>query len=225
MKRDRDPRPFSDVPDPFDVAAATATPAARRPGFFAPTRARVRLVRGIALAVALGYEAFWLAVLKTHGGGRPGATIALSFLIPLVAGAFALSAAVRRGARGLGEPVAAIATATLGALFLFVGATLLVAPADARGAFWPDAVRCIGVSSLFTVGPLAIGLYAFRGAFASASTWRALALGTACGALATVMMSVVCSTGGQFHVLVGHGMTMVLGGAVSGLFGRQLARA
>jgi hypothetical protein len=225
MKRDRDPRPFADVPDPFDVAAATVAPAARRPEVFAPARARVRLVRGIALAIVLVYEAFWLAVLKTHAGDRPSATIALGFFVPLVAGAFALGAAIRRGARGLGEPVAAIAAATLGALFLFVGATLLVAPADARGAFWPDVVRCIGVSSLFAAGPLAIGFYAFRGAFASASTWRALALGTACGALATVMMSVVCSTGGQFHVLVGHGLTMVLGGAVGGFFGRRLARA
>lgn len=224
MKGERDRYLFSGIPDPFE--AGGLAPAARRPDVYAPTRARVHLTRGIAFAAALTYEVFWLVVLGTHGGGRAGATIAIGFSIPLVASAVTLLAATRRGARGLGEPVAGIAGATCGAYLLFVAATLLVAPPDMKGkAFWPDAARCIGISSLFAVGPLAIGLYAFRSAFASAAAWRTMALGAACGALATVMMSVVCPDGGQFHVLVGHGTVMAVACAVGGLVGRMLARA
>ncbi|HXX70604.1 MAG TPA: NrsF family protein [Polyangiaceae bacterium] len=226
MKGERDPRLLSRIPDPFDGGALASVPAAPRPDFYAPSRARVHVVRGIALAAALAYEAFWLVVLQAHRGDRTKATIVAGFLIPLVASVAATFAAMRRGARGLGEPVAAIAGATGGAVLLFVTATLIAAPLDTHHkAFWPDAFGCMGISSLFVVGPLAIGLYAFRRAFASAATWRALALGTACGALATVMMSVVCPDGGQFHVLIGHGTVIVAGCAAGGLLGRLLARA
>jgi len=226
MNRDPDLDVFANIPDPFDETGAAAGPVARRPDFFAPARARVRTARAIAFAAALAYETLWLVVLKTHGGGRPAATIAAGLLIPLVAGVAALSGAIRRGARGLGEPVAAIAGATSGALVLFVMATLLAAPADVHdGGFWRSAIGCVGVSSLFAMGPLAFGLHAFRRGFASASAWRAAALGMACGACATVMMSVVCPDGGGFHVLLGHGTAMVLGGAIGALLGPRIARA
>jgi len=226
MKGERDPRLLSSIPDPFEPSALASVPAAPRPDFYAPARARVHVMRVAALGAALAYEAFWLVVLRAHGGDRTWTTIVVGFLIPLVASVAAMFAATRRGARGLGEPVAAIAGATGAAVLLFAAATLIAAPLDSHPkAFWPDAFGCMGISSLFAVGPLAIGLYAFRRAFASAATWRALALGTACGALATMMMSVVCPDGGQLHVLVGHGTVMLLGCAAGGLFGRLLARA
>lgn len=224
MKRSHGLPLFSDIPDPLAMAVATPARPPRRPKASAPSRARLRYARTIAFAAAAIYEVFWLVVLKAHDGGRPKATIALAFLIPFVASAGALSVAIRRGARGLGEPVTALASGTCGALLLFVGGTLLLSPAD-QGAFWRDAVGCMGVSALLAVGPLALALHAFRGAFASASTWRALALGTACGGLATMMMSVVCPVGSRFHVLLGHGTAMVVSGLVGALLGRRLARA
>jgi hypothetical protein len=229
MSDDIDLDRLAEIPDPF---AGSAKPLAPRvslaPTRRSPDRNRTRVIRLAAAAAALLCDAAWVAFVERRQdlASVPPSRLALGLAIPLAAAALALSAVTRRGRAGLGETKARVVTLAIASPALFAVATVLVAPAEAPDAlFWRHAVGCIFVSALLAVGPLALGVLAFRHAFAMASVWRAAAVGVASGALAAATMTIVCSIGGAAHALVGHGAMMVIGGVVGAMFGARVCRA
>jgi hypothetical protein len=232
MNDDLDMR-FDDIGDPFgDVGAGAAAPAApsaadakaiAQAAGPSPARPRVRAMRFAALGAAIAYDGAWvLHERRPDLGAESPATVALHLGIPLVAAMLALAAATRKGPRGLGLRAATIAALAIGAPAVFAIATWLAAPgASDGGPFWPRALRCLGATAVLSIGPLGLGLWAFRRAFVAAARWRTAAVGVACGALAAATMSISCSVDSALHVLVGHGTMM----AVAALAGAGLARA
>ena len=229
MTDDFDPDRLAEIPDPF---AGWARSPERRvsPAQMArsPNRTRIRRLRYAAVAGALLCDAAWVAFVER----RPDlASVSFSRLafglgIPFVAGALALSAIARRGEAGLGETKSRVATLAISSPGLFAAATVLVAAAEQPDAlFWRHAAGCALVTALLVVGPLTLGLLAFRHACAVASAWRAAALGVASGALATATMTLVCPIGSAPHVILGHGTIMIVAGAFGAMLGRHICRA
>ena len=223
------------IPDPFDDGSAPwpqrPPPAIGAPGNAArSTRSMRHQLRYAAAAAAILYEIAWVVFVERRAdlAALPASRIALGLLIPWVALAVALRAAVQRGAIGLGASTNYLRTCLLLSPCLFAIATWLVAPhapAGSAALFWNRTAVCASVTAILTAVPLGLGVLAFRRAFVAASTWRTALLGVACGALAASTMSIVCQDGRALHVLLGHGTMMVVGGILGALFGRHVARA
>jgi hypothetical protein len=220
---------LGDIPDPFAGAAGAPVGAPAPRGMPpSPSRGRVRALRAGALAAALVCEALWVSTWehRVDLASAPRVGLALGLGIPLVAGAVALGAAARRGGLGLGESSRRLAAFVAASITVFVAGTMMFAPPDTEAAgFWSHAVRCMAVTAVLAAAPLALGVWAFRHAFVASTRWRGAGIGTAAGALAAATMSVVCSSDGVVHVLVGHGLMMVVGAAAGALLGGRVMRA
>lgn len=231
MNDDFDLNRLADIGDPFaqDVRAPVRPmDRARTPLGYSPTRPRARALRAVALVAALLYDAAWLLFHERRpdldSTSRWG--LALGIAIPLSAAGLALVAAARSGPRGLGAPAVRIAALAMGGPALFAVATLLAAPPDAHdGHFWRHAAGCMAVTAILALGPMALGLWAFRRSFAAAATWRTAAIGVAAGALAAAAMSLACPITTGPHVIVGHGLIMIVAALAGALLAPALARS
>jgi len=188
----------------------------------------VRWLRAIAAAGAVAYQLGWFALkgLRPDLNTLSAPAVALGLALPLGVAVFALAGATRRGLDGLGERASHLALLLVGLPALFVVGTVVTATrGQGDGAFWQGAVPCMLGTAMLTVGPLALGAWAFRHAFAGASAPRTAALGVACGALAAATMSLACPQGGSLHVVVGHGAAMIVGGGLGSLLGLRFTRS
>ena len=230
MNDDFDLERLADIGDPFaEDAKAPAPPMDRsRAPLASPTRARLRALRTIALAAALIYDVAWLVLHERRAdltSTSPGG-LALGIAIPLTVAVLALGAAARSGARGLGIRASRVAALALGGPVLFAAATVLAAPPDtADPLFWRHAAGCMAVTAILALGPMALGLWAFRRSFAAAATWRTAAVGVAAGALAAATMSLACPITTASHVILGHGLVMIVAGLIGALAAPSLARS
>ena len=231
MSDDFDLKQLAEIGDPFaDEAKAPIRPIDRSAALLArsPTRSRMWGLRAIALALALSYDAAWVVFHERRAdlaSASPGSLV-LGIAIPLAVAALGLVAAMQPGPRGLGSPASRVAALTVGGPVLFALATLVAAPRGGEDVlFWRHAAGCMAVTSLLTLGPLAFGLRAFRHAFATAAGWRTAALGTAAGALAAATMSLACPITAAAHVILGHGLVMVVAALIGALVGPALARS
>jgi hypothetical protein len=228
-RNDRDLAALGAIGDPFADEASAPLRAMGPPPVpsaegASPTRSRVHASRRIAFVAALIFEVAFVIVdpHRRDLAGASGLELAVGLAIPLATAAAAFMAATRRGAHGMGLSAGAIATLALTAPVLFILATLVGAPAVASDpSFWRHAEGCATVTSILALGPMALGLWSFRRAFAVAATWRTAALGVAAGALAAAAMSLACPLTGAWHVILGHGTMMI----VAGLAGAWLAPA
>ena len=226
-----DPRSLSGIPDPFADDSRVAPPVIDlAPAQASPTRSERRRWQIVAACAAVVYEAGWVLFVER----RPDLarmswwTLALELALPLISVAIALTAAVRRGRSGLGLPSPYLITSALLTPLFFGAGEWLIARETLRvtaAGFWRSALVCIAVTGLLAAGPLVLGAFAFRRAFASSAIWRTAALGVACGALAASTMSVVCSDESAAHVLLAHGSWMFIGGLSGALLARHVSRA
>ncbi len=229
MNDDHDMSRLAEIGDPFanDAGAPTRPPVSKALAP-SPTRARVRAIRAIAFVSAFVYDAGWVIAKESRPDlmTLPWPVIALGLAIPLAAASLALGAATQPGARGLGLSAARIAALATAAPAVFVVATLLVAPpAGEDDLFWRHVLGCMAVTATLAVGPLGLGLWAFRRAFVAASAWRMAAVGVACGSLAAATMSLACPISAAWHVVLGHGTVMLVSGVAGALIARVFARA
>ena len=231
MREDFDLKQFAEIGDPFaDDARAPIRPMDRSAALRArsPTRSRVRALRATALVMALAYDAAWL-VFHEHRADLASvsrASLALGIAIPLAAAALGLVAALGLGPRGLGHPASRLAALAVGGPAVFVLGTLIAAPVGGDDPlFWRHAGICMAVTALLTLGPMALALWVSRNAFAAVAGWRLAALGVAAGALAAATMSLACPITAAPHVILGHGLVMVVAALIGALLGPALARS
>jgi hypothetical protein len=232
MNDDFDLNRLGEIGDPFAGDAGAPIRPADRARFplraSSPTRSGVQKVRVAALVAALLYEGAWLVFVERRpdlGTASPGA-LAAGIAIPLCAAALALAAAARKGPIGLGAPAARVAALAVAAPLLFAVATAVTAPTEAGDPlFWRHAVGCMTVTAVLALGPMALALWAFRHAFAVAAGWRTAAMGVAVGALSASTMSLACPHTYAAHVIVGHGVVMIVTAVVGGLLAPILARS
>jgi hypothetical protein len=229
MKNEFDLEAMIDVPDPAAGLASIAVPPRRvQPGPRPPTRADRTARRAAAFAAALLYSGVLLVLFNKRADLHvmPGRTLLVEVAIPLAAAALAFVAATAPGRSGVGWPKAWLVTVALAAPAFFAVATWLAGPRDVDPEpFVGHGVRCLIVTGIFTLGPLLLAAWAFRGAFVAAAGWRAATLGVACAGLGATAMSLLCSVGTPAHVVVGHGGVMALAALAGAAFGRRTARA
>jgi hypothetical protein len=229
MKPEMDLDRLADIPDPAAELAGLPPPPRRfQPRARPATRARVAAGRTYALSAALAYTAVLLALFNKRAdlSSVPGRTLLLEIAIPLTACGLAFAIGVAPGRSGVGESKRMLVGVAVASPLLFALTTCLAGPADFDPEpFWGHGLRCLLVTGLFTLGPLGLAAWAFRGAFVASAGWRSAALGIACAGLAATAMSLICSTGSPAHVLVGHGGMMIVAGLVGAAFGRRLASA
>ena len=232
MSDDLDLKQLGNIGDPFadeaeaparPMSAATLPRAARR----SPTRARVHALRLFALVAAVSFDALWVVVHETRPdlGSAPASEIVLGLALPLAAAALALVAAVRTGPRSLGLSARTVAILVAAAPAVFAVATLVAAPAASDPLFWAHAAKCMKATLGFTLLPLGLGLWAFRRAFAATATWRTAGIGLASGALAAAAMSVACPLTYASHVLLGHGLVMLVAALAGAIIAPAVARS
>jgi hypothetical protein len=218
-----------DIPDPFADASDVAPPMPRLPETKSPTRAERERAVAIAIGAALLYQIAWVLVIehRTDLGKLPFSALILSVGIPLYLAFGAANVASRGGLRGLGMSVSRLTLVIVGAPLIFALETLLLSSrmTDETAPFWDRAVRCIAVTFMLAVPPMAMLTWVFRRAFVAASVWRSAALGVACGALGAATMSVACVHSEALHIIVAHGSMMILGGVGGALLGRFVTRA
>jgi hypothetical protein len=228
MNDDRDMSRLAEIGDPFaEDASAPIGPLVSKPAAPSLTRPRVQALRTIAFGSAFLYDAAWIVLRHTRPdlGALAPSAIALGLGIPLAAGALALGAAAQPGERGLGLSAARIVALAVAAPALFVVATLLTAPLGAPGdLFWRHTRGCMAATGLLAIGPLGLGLWAFRRAFVAAAAWRTAAIGVACGALAAATLSLTCPVSSAWHVILGHGTIMLVAGLIGAVTARAFAR-
>jgi hypothetical protein len=227
---------LGEIPDPFAPEPTAVGPlrgAARALDAGgdlppSPVRGRVRSMRVAAVVAALLWETGWVAFVERRGdcASLAAGTLAAGLALPLVAAVLALSAATQRGPRGLGRSAAEILALTLIPPAVFALITWWAGAPDTSGApFWSQAVPCMRATTILAAVPLGLGVWSLRGAFASASVRRTAALGVACGALAAATMSLACPDGGAKHVIVAHGVAMVVAGLAGAFLGRKITRS
>jgi hypothetical protein len=230
MNDDFDLNRLADIGDPFaeDASAKVRPMDPSRTPEWSPTRSRMRALRAVALAAALLYDAAWLVLRERRPdlASMSTAGLVLGIAIPLTAAVLALGAAMRSGPRGLGLPAARMAASAIAVPVFFAAATLVAAPPDAGDPlFWRHAAGCMAVTAILTLGPLALALWAFRRAFAAAAAWRTAAVGLAAGALAAATMSLACPISAASHVILGHGLVMIVAALAGALLAPALARS
>jgi hypothetical protein len=228
MHGDFDIGRLAEIPDPFARDASAPMPGAQVSArVVSATRGRVSSLRRAAAAGAIAYELTWLAVAGLRpdllSGSASVSAIAGELLIPLLAATVAMSAVTRRRSRDLASMWRAVWVFAPPLLFGIL--TLIVSPRARPGSeFWGGAVHCMMQTMILTVGPLALGAWAYRAAFVTASRWRTAALGVACGALSTTTICLACPNPTAFHILVGHGTAMLVGGLAGGVLGYSITR-
>ncbi len=230
MNDDFDLNRLADIGDPFaeDVSAPIRPMDPSRTPKQSPTRSRMRALRAVALVAALLYDAAWLVLRERRPdlASMSTAGLVLGIAIPLTAAGLALGTAMRSGPRGLGLPAARMAASAIAVPAFFAAATLLAAPPDAGDPlFWRHAAGCMAVTAILTLGPLALALWAFRRAFAAAAAWRTAAVGLAAGSLAAATMSLACPISAASHVILGHGLVMIVAAVAGALLAPALARS
>jgi hypothetical protein len=225
--KDLDLQQLDDIPDPFAGVAAQAPRRVDRANLaFAPTRARVRTIRLLAVVGGVLCAATWPVFIERRAdlSSLPAWQVLVGVSIPLVASVLALGAAGLVRAARL-ESFAWVVGLVVVSPLWFALATLATSPEARDGLFWHHAAACMSVTAALAVGPLALALVAFRRAFAALSPWRAAALGVASGGIAAATMVFVCPINIGAHVMVGHGAILVVAGALAGLLGPRICRA
>jgi hypothetical protein len=227
MNDDFDLDRLGEVPDPLANVGDWPLPPRRESAAVLPSppRSRVHGLRAAALAAAIVYELLWIAIMNKREdlGTMPRAMLVLEAATPLAAAGLALAGAAGTGRHGLGESKGRLLMLLSAAPALFVAVTVLTSPVTYDPLpFWFHVARCFAWTSLYAVGPLLLGGWAFRRSFVVGASWRAAAVGLAAGAAGTATMSFVCSDGTPSHVLLGHGGTMLAGALIGALVGRKL---
>jgi hypothetical protein len=224
---------LKEIPDPLAEAPAAPGPA---PRFSAPSapRAQTRRRRLAALGISLGWLCTHLAVygIRTDFARLPAEYVALQIVLPALIGVASLLLALAPGKLGLGLTVSVIgALAVLGPLSFWLCAALLNTPYPALDAglqssrFWLGALVCLDITLAWAAAPLLLAALVLRRAFPAGAGWRSGLIGAALGLLSGAAINLHCSNVNQEHMLLGHGIPILVAALVGGVVVSRWARA
>jgi len=223
----RDPKPFAEfdeIPDPARGLDTRPTPAAP-PAERSPTRGERRRHNKLALAIAL----VWIALLLWPLGPRAdlGALhVAGTLALWLALAILSLLLVLSPRARGLPLGVRALSL-TLALIPLgFVLSVLVSSGTDADLPLsWKNTGRCFQYTSLLALGPLLVAAWSYKRSFTNLPALRGAAIGAVCGLSGAIAMQAHCPCEASSHILVAHGLPILLGALAGGLFGALRGRA
>ncbi|HWO26948.1 MAG TPA: NrsF family protein [Kofleriaceae bacterium] len=199
------------------LAAAAAAPS--------QPRAAALRQRWLVLSAATAVS---LAIFVLAGGARPtGRPVELWLATSAGAIAVAVTAAAlafRRGSSMLGRPALhLVGLAVLTPLLLFAWKLGVSSLFPEMTRWWPDRAgfRCLSLSAVTGIAPIAAMLYLWRGTSPAHPRLTGMAMGTAAGALAWTLVDFWCPVAHAHHLLLGHVLPLVgfaaLGAAAGGL--------
>jgi hypothetical protein len=209
--RDFDLAELGQIPDPLAGEVQPVAQAPTMPKEVSATRATVRRRRLLAMA----FSVVWMGgLLATMGVASENLTVwgrLLACLLPAALGVWALGLALSPGKSGLGPSVKRAVVTLLAVPALFVGVSLL---SGVTGALGKDSFICGELILVLGVVPLlALGL-ALRHSSPSRSLVRSALLGSAVGLLAATVQAVHCPKTEILHSLMGHGVPVIVLGAL-----------
>lgn len=218
---------LSEIPDP----AAAAGPAAplvlpRLPA--APTRQVVRGRRVAALIGGLSWLGVHLAVygIRTDLTGLPFTYVAAQIALPVLLATGSLVVALGSGKLGLGLRIGLVSTlAILGPASFCVIALGAPSPRVAEPATLVDTLLCFDITVAWVAVPLLCAAITLRGAFAAGARSRSALVGAGIGLFAGATMNLHCPNVAPVHVLLGHGLAVVVAAALGALVLVLRARA
>jgi hypothetical protein len=171
----------------------------------------------------------WIEALngRADRADSPPTRLAYEMLLPLATASVALWIAGAPGRQGLGHAPRRIAATVVGGLLVFAGGTWLLTAIEEADPmpFWFHVARCTAFITAFAAAPFALAMWAYGRSFVASASWRTSALGLACGATGAFTMSFVCETETAAHVIVGHGLAMLVGAVAGALAARRVTRA
>ncbi len=206
---------FGDIPEP-SPAAGGSSPALRLLELGAsPARALVRKRRQAALSGSAAWLLTHLAVygIRTDFHGLPPLYVAAQILLPFLFAVASLYAALSYGKLGLGLKIGLVSGLTvLGPLaFCLIAFGAPVPHATGPGAASPLGILvCFDITVAWTLLPLLCAALTLPGAFASGARWRSALLGAALGLFAGATMNLHCPNVAPLHVLMGHGLPVIV---------------
>lgn len=214
--------PWNDIPDPFPPGPIPEVP----PPPSGPSLTRDQRARRLRVAAFL--SAAWVIAFAVLLGIRPDAAqpaIAAQLGAWSAAVPFGLLVALRTTASGFppGVRAVAIGLAVLAALF----AGLAELPAGGHKAnLSVDTVRgCATVALVFALPPAGMAAFVLRRGFLNAPALRGALVGAVCGLSGAAGVHAHCQVVTPSHVLVAHGLSILMAAAAGALLGARFGRA
>ena len=217
---------FASIPDPLGGASASVrpTPATLPPGDPSPTRAERRRRNLLAAGFGLAWVVFLVWRLGVRGNiGDAGLLASLGLWTLLAGGGLAL--ALRTNARGLPQSLRVVQLILLALAAVYV-AGVIVRDATAPNVpiHWSNVVGCLSWAHILAVGPLLVAATIFRRSFLSFPAWRGAVVGAACGLGAAIGIHAHCVVETASHVLVAHGLVIVVSALLGAALGARQGR-
>lgn len=217
---------LADIPDPAADTAARTAPVPVVPSLPSLTRAERRRRAGLYGVLSL----VWVGACVWYGEPRadmvkPGAIAPIALWS--LASALALALALFPRRRGLPPGIRAIQLVLAGVPILFVLPVLIVSagvPPGSLGLHGDIGSGCLAFTTLMGLGPLFFASLALQGSFPSVPIIRGAAVGVLCGLFGAIGMHAVCPCALRSHLLIGHGVPILLLGLLGGAFGALRGR-
>jgi hypothetical protein len=215
---------FGSIPDPAGGLTSRPTPAPTPPDDPSPTRDQRRR-RNL---IAVGFGVAWVVSLVWRLGvrgniGDAGLLTSLGLWTLLGVGGLAL--ALRPNARGLPPSLRAVQIILLALAALYDGGVLVRdAAAPSVPIRWANIVGCLSWAHILAIGPLVVAAMIFRRSFLSFPAWRGAVVGAACGLGGAIGIHAHCAVETASHVLVAHGMVIVISALLGAVLGARQGR-
>lgn len=215
---------FGTIPDPARGLASRPTPAPAPPAAPSPTRAERRR-RSL---IAAGFGVAWLLFLVWRLGLRANiadAGILASLGLWTLVTAAGLALALRPNARGLPPSLRVVQIILLALAALYVAGVLARAvTAPTVPIHWTNVIGCLSCAHLLAAGPFVVAALILRRTFLSFPAWRGAVVGAACGLGGAIGIHAHCEVETAAHVLVAHGLVIVIAALLGALLGARQGR-
>jgi len=212
---------LGEIPDLPPVPAASTLPPLRAPSLpAAPTRSAVQSRRLAALVGSLSWLGMHLAVygVRTDLHALPPEYVAAQVGLPVAVAGGSLYVALGAGRLGLGRKIGLIAALSLlGPASYCVLALGTPAPHPPEPGSWVDTVLCFDLTVAWVAVPLFLAAVTLRNVFAAGARWRSALVGAAVGLFAGATMNLHCPNVAPVHMLLGHGLAVLIATAVGAL--------
>lgn len=203
---------LSEIPDPLPSKGHSPSPPILLEQ--APKRAITRQRRLLAFTGSVA----WLAAHLAGYGIRSDLDqlsvpyLAAQVFLPFVVAAGSLAVALGPGQLGLGMKIGLVgALAVLGPLtFCLIALGAPVPRSDAEGGSLLALFVCFDLTVAWAAVPLLLAGLALRNAFVAGARWRSALVGAGIGLAAGATMNAHCPNVASGHILLGHGLPVVL---------------
>ncbi len=214
---------FADIPDPVRSGSARLVPDATAPSEPSPTRADAISRRRIATAIGAA-GAIGVAVVLGLRADLLSFEVLLQIGLWTLAVPVSLAIALRPRAGGFPAGVTSVRIGIVSLLGLFIGLGLM--PVEGiEVPLTPKTVRfCLSFGALAGLPALLCAAVVLRRTFLNAPVLRGAFVGAVCGLAGAISIHSHCPVVSASHVLLAHGLPILIFGGLGAIFGASRGR-